>query len=243
MWSKKDLKWLKQNYPAVKKLASGALSGPLVFRMLFKDGNRYINPSDELVAKGNSIYISAMYNVSIEHQGNTSFPKVFETSGKIQAVANSKGLRMIDLHTFPNDNDALCLASPMVTYPAAMNGISLQAYVEDFLIPYLFAQEHFAKTDIWPWGDLSHGLIGHLEWLGRIDQPVLRDAKVMLLNIGGIEKPGHFHDLFSIRPRFHKPCICGSKKKFRKCHPDAKTGITVVRKYLYSRKLDLTDFI
>lgn len=241
MWSEDDLKWLAANYPAVKVRSSTILEGSLVFRMLFRDGSRYINPSPELLVSGGGAFISGIYGVKIEHEGKGYFPKAFETGGKIKATATSKGLRLIDLHIFPGD-DSLCLASPMVTHSTVAAGLSLQQYMEDFLIPYFFAQEYFAKNNTWPWGDLSHGIFGHLEWLGRIAHPTTDDVNSTLINIKSQLKEEHFKAPFAVRPRMHHQCLCGSRKRFRDCHPDAKKGITEVRKLVYSRKVSLDDY-
>ncbi len=241
MWSKSDLKWLVISYPALKLKPGGALEGPLVFRMLFLDGNRYVNPSAELLAEGGGTYISGYYHVKIERKDKKLFPVVFETSGKIDAVVAEKDLKPVDLHLFPKDR-SLCLASPMVVHPAAAEGLSLQRYFEDFLIPYFFAQRYFAKWNKWPWGDLSHDSLGHLEWLGRINHPSRQDAHLTLKGVHLTEKDEHFERLFSTRPRMHKPCICESGKKFKGCHPDVKQAITEIRKLIYSRKIDLADY-
>ena len=242
MWSKSDLAWLASNYPSLKKQEDGAFEGPLVFRMLFLDGNRYINPSPDLVAEGRGSFISAMYHVRIEPSSRRNFPRTLETAGKIQAVATAKGLAMVDLHTIPNDNHSLCLASPMAIQAAVNKGFSLKDYVEDFLIPYFFAQEYFAKNDTWPWGDLSHGIFGHLEWLGRLEHSTVGDVSSTLKNIKPHLKDEHFEIPFAVRPRMHYECLCGSKKKFRDCHPDVKRGITEVRKMIYSKKINLSDY-
>lgn len=241
MWSNKDMKWLAVNHPAIKLKPGGNLEGPLVFRMLFFEGSRYINPSAELLAKGVGTYISGFYDIKIERQNKKSFPKAFETSGRINEVVTKKGLEPVDLHLFPKDG-SLCLASPMVIYPAAAEGLSLQQYFEDFLIPYFFAQRYFAKWSKWPWGDLSHNLLGHLEWLSRIDHPTRHDAHLTLLGVHQTEKNEHFERLFLVRPRMHKPCICDSGKKFKDCHPDVKQGITEVRKLIYSGMIDLAGY-
>jgi hypothetical protein len=241
MWSKKDLKWLAANYPAVKVKPGGVLEGTLVFRMLFRDGNRYVNPTSELLAEGEGTFTASAYNVRVVHKGKKEFPKTFETGGKIQAVADKKVMKMIDLHIYPDDG-ALCLASPMVTYPLVANGFSLQQYVEDFLIPYLFAQQYFDKNEHWPWGDLSHGVSGHLEWLSRIDHPSAGDVNIALAHIQTLVKGEHFEELFSVRSRMHLQCTCKSGKKFRDCHPDAKQGITEVRKMIYSGRINLSDY-
>lgn len=241
MWSKKDLKWLAANYPAIKVKSGGALEGTLVFRMLFRDGSRYVNPTSKLLSDGKGTFIASAYNVRIECKDKEEFPKTFETGGKIQEVANKKEVSMIDLHIYPDDG-ALCLASPMVTYPLAVNGFSLQQYIEDFLIPYLFAQQYFDKNGHWPWGDLSHGVLGHLEWLGRVDQPTASDVNIALAHIHSLVKGVHFEALFSTRSRLHLACVCKSGRKFRDCHPDAKQGITEVRKKIYSGKTKLNNY-
>lgn len=102
---------------------------------------------------------------------------------------------------------------------------NLRVFIEDFIIPYLFAQSHFKNTQKWLWGDLSHDYVGLLEWLGR--QVKLCDEDTILTYLGLISLKGKE---FIKRVMKHKikdniRCYCKSNKKQNDCHPELKLAI------------------
>ncbi len=242
MWSANDLKWLNEKYPGLKKTASNILEGRVSFRMLRVNGQYFINPSTDQIEQSTSpdyLYLCGSYEISIEHQPKT-LPIAREIGGKITGVAAKLGKKNIDMHLYPDGT--LCLAAPMDLDIEFIKGFKLETYIDKFLVPYLFAQTYYAKRQIWIWGELSHGIWGLLEWLGRREDYVPGDALVTyprLLEYAKREN-ADVKALLSIRCRNHKPCPCGSNKKTRKCHPDVQQGISRLRSAISSGKIDLS---
>lgn len=235
MWSSTDLKWLKANYPGLKPKSDKVLEGRLSYKMLRSNGNYLINPPIDEIQRTDTpdyLYICDTYHIKIEW-GDEKYPKSYEVGGKLKTVAKKLKKGTIDMHQYPQD-DGLCIAAPMVLDRTFIKGFSLKNYIEDFLIPYLFAQTHYAKTEEWLWGDLGHGIWGLLEWLGRKSKPDKADIILTYLNLTKYGKIEQIKTILGSRCRNHKPCPCGSGKKTRKCHPEFPTAISLLRSGLSS---------
>jgi len=236
MWSPNDLKWLKENYPGLKQISDTTIEGRISYRALRLKGEYFVNPSSEQIQSTNSsgyLYLCDTYNVRIEWESKDSlYPTTYDIGGKISEVARKSGKNPIDMHQF--QNGSLCLAAITDLGVIFCAGFNLKVYVEEFLIPYLFAQTYYGKKQKWLWGDLSHGVWGLLEWLGRkdkLDDIDIRSTYEMLKIFGGKEK---MMEVLSVRCRNHKPCPCGLGKKTRNCHPDVQQGIARIRNAMSS---------
>ncbi len=244
MWSSSDLKWLKENYPAVKKIAPHKLEGRVSFQMLRSNGQYFFSPSPTQIQQSTGpdyLYLCGSYEIRIERDQSKGFPISRETGGKLAAVAVKLGKDNKDMHLYPDGT--LCLAAPMELDIEFDRGFKLETYIEKFLVPYLSAQTYYAKKQIWVWDDLSHGIWGLLEWLGRkkdyISDYALR-TYIRLL-IYAKQENGDVRAILSIRCRNHKPCPCGSNKKTSICHPDVQLGIARLRSAISSGLIDTSS--
>ncbi len=235
MLTDNDLLWLKSNYPSLKQTKPDTIEGRLSFRMLRFNGSYIVNPSIESLEKTSSkdyLYIFDSYQVRIEWEKGKP-PLVFETGKKLAKVAKRLNIKnLLDMHQF-QETGALCLASPMQLQHAFRAKVQLEALVEDFIVPYLFAQSHFAKTKEWIWDNLSHGYWGLIEWLGRqsrYDDNETQETYNFLWPNGNKEE---IIKILKSRYRGYKICRCGSGRKIRECHPDRQLGIARIRGALH----------
>ncbi len=230
MWTTEDLLWLTTNYPSLKQKTSNIIEGRLSFRMLRLNGKYVVNPGSDLLARTKTkdyLYIFDTYNVRIEWKKDHTLPIVFETGGKLADVAKLLNKRLIDMHQF--EDGALCLASPIELRRAFPDKVKLDILIENFVIPYLFAQSYFAKHKKWIWGDLSHGYWGLIEWLGqqsRYDDDETKEIHNLLWDYGNNDDIAL---VLGIRYRAYKPCLCMSGKKVRECHPYRQLGLARIR--------------
>lgn len=238
MWSASDLKWLEEKYPALKKISPHKLEGRVSFQMLRLNNQFFVNPSLSQIQQSTTpdyLYLCGSYEVCIEKNNPNNFPISREIGGKLAAVATRLGKNNKDMHLY--QDGTFCLAAPMELDIEFSRGFSLPVYIENFLVPYLFAQAYYAKKQVWIWGDLSHGIWGLLEWLGRKKNYIPVDAQLTYsrLLFYAQEEKTDIKKLLDIRCRNHKPCPCGSNKKTRKCHPDVQQGIARLRNAVSSR--------
>ena len=126
------------------------------------------------------------------------FPKVIETSQKIERIANR--------HVFV-DTNTLCFAVVAEERMKCRNEINLLWFLNTVLVPRL-AEEYRVNNGERYSHEYSHGPKGDLEFYSekfKTQSPVEVIRLLKLILVGGFPKP------------FEK-CICGSDLKFKKCH-------------------------
>jgi hypothetical protein len=126
------------------------------------------------------------------------FPKVLETSGKIE--------RTQDRHVFPQ-TDNLCFAVEVEEHMKCRRGITTRWFLDTVLVPRL-AEEYIVNNGGSYAHEFSHGPLGDFEFYFlkfKTKNPahVIRFLKLIL--DGAL--PKHF-----------ERCSCGSGLKFKKCH-------------------------
>lgn len=243
MWTTEDLLWLTINYPGLKQITPNTIEGRLSFQMLRLNGKYFVEPEINLIERTNTrdyLYICDTYSVRITWENDTSLPTVFETGGKLSAIAERLGItNLADMHQF-QDTGAVCLASHVEMKRAFAGKKSLDILIEQFIIPYFFAQSYFAKHKKWLWGDLSHGIWGLIEWLGRKSVCDDRDIIETFNELWAYGHPVAIFKLLKKRCRGYWKCSCKSGKKIRECHPDRQLGMARIRGAI-SRGILLTN--
>lgn len=231
MWTKSDLKWLASNYPELKEIRPGVIEGRLAFQMLRSNNTYVVNPSTQQISDltpPDYLYLCDTYKVRITWPKDAPFPTAHEVGGKLASVAKRLNKSLMDMHQYEADG-GLCLAAIMQLERTFRKGFKLDVFIEEFLIPYLFAQTHYARTQEWLWGELEHGSWGLLQWLGRENQYDDRDIFTTYAYVKSQIGAEATDRLLRVRPRGHHKCLCGSNKKTRDCHPDVQQGIIKIR--------------
>lgn len=124
-----------------------------------------------------------------------SLPKTFEIEGRIPK----------DFHRF--QDDALCLGAPLEVKAKFRKRPTLFGYVDNCVIPYLYSYSYKCKFGKLPFGELSHGGKGLLEFyqnLFDIKDPRRVQRFLQILSLG------KYLD--------HTRCSCGSGRRLRICH-------------------------
>lgn len=124
-----------------------------------------------------------------------SVPTVKETAGAIPDT----------FHRDPVSGD-LCLAAPVELRRVFAQGRTLLHFINRLLIPYLFSYTYYRAHDELPHGELSHGLLGLLEYY----QDFFNTGPVTAMKLLKPLADGIF-------PQMSK-CPCGSGKLVKACH-------------------------
>jgi hypothetical protein len=233
VWNNVDFDWLNNHYPSLKLQPDGSLVGKLTFQFLRSGSAYFIDPSPELIENSRAkdyLYICDSYQIRIAWLKANEWPAAFELKGRLAAVAAKRNLQLIDMHQF--NSGALCLAAPMAIDVHFQEQIELSEYVQVFLIPYLAAQSFFEKEGVWLWGELHHGSLGLIQWLGRNTGYTDADIVATYSRVSDQKDGDTIMQAIAKRPRGHHLCICGSGKKFRVCHPDMLYGLALLRRGL-----------
>ena len=114
-------------------------------------------------------------------------------------------------------------------------GYSLESHVNELLIPYFYAQTYFSRYGKWPWGELSHGFVGLLQWLGREPDPTSQDIQDVYYWI----LTNYQSDVAKVTGVIteHPRCaLCGLPIRTRLHHPSAWKGIMLIQGWLRRAK-------
>ncbi len=166
-----------------------------------------VSSSFSLAVSG-KLSFSAQYNgVSIQDEYVVEIT-VPEDYPEILPTAKEIGGRISkDFHTYPDNT--LCLGSPIETRIKFSKQETLLGFVEDLLIPFLYAYSYKEKCGEMPYGELSHGVNGILESYKGLFQ--INDDLAVI---------GFLKILADDNYRGHISCPCGSNIKLRNCHGD-----------------------
>lgn len=126
-------------------------------------------------------------------------PKTFEIGGRV--------CRRDEYHI--NKSGDMCLAAPLELKKRFIINPTLLHFVKELVVPFLYAfsyQERFGKR---PWGELSHGGKGLLEYYQDVFNT--KDLRITLRLLKMLVEGSY---------RGHLPCPCGSSSKLRHCHGD-----------------------
>lgn len=110
-----------------------------------------------------------------------------------------------EFHT--NSDGALCLGSPMAVKQTFSRNPTLLGYVENLVIPFFYAFFYKIRFGELPFGELSHGGEGLLEYYLELFGITESSGVLGLLRI-----------LVDDDYRGHLPCPCKSKAIVRNCH-------------------------
>ena len=150
------------------------------------------------------------------------FPEVIETGGKIERIPQR--------HLFVRNNNELCLGVPPEIYLRCRNGITIEWFMENVLMPRL-AEEYNVNHGGAYLNEYPHN---RTEALWRFYSTVLKtnDRDLILLLLDGI--------ISNRLPKGFQPCLCGGNQKFKKCHRNcANELIPLGREYLSEQLLIL----
>jgi hypothetical protein len=227
--------WLKNNYPELKIKKEGLIKGDLVFCMKYNEKTserRILNPSEYSSKNG---LIKDRYKIEI-YLNKKTIPEVKETAGRIEKNAKKTGKKIGDLH-LNEDTKTACLCSPLEIKQYLPEGFILKDFFNNLLIPFFYAQSFFEINGRWPlWGEYSHGINGILESFGNLSNKEVTDEiiKICLLVLKRSENKEKYIEMLSKKGEIkgHWNCICGSGKKFRKCHEGVFRGLWRLKKVI-----------
>lgn len=134
------------------------------------------------------------------------FPLVFEIGGRLP--------HNIDWHVFPDGH--CCIKSYPEEIYICRQGISLQHFIVNQIVPYFFNQKYRELHGFFL-HERKHGDAGNLQFF----EDIFRTSDLYVIGNGLLTlwKNG--------LPNRVSKCFCGSGKKYRKCHKDALLKMSV----------------
>lgn len=123
-------------------------------------------------------------------------PEAFETGGRIPASFH----RHVD--------GALCLGSPTALRLAVARAPTIEAFLAQVVIPYLYGHAYYARFGTMPYGELAHGAAGLNADFIRLFRMPDRTKVSDLLTLAGLHR----------RVANKRRCPCGSGVRLGRCH-------------------------
>lgn len=231
-WTPADLGAVTHEFPSLVVVDAGSISGNLNICGAMRGGTLVLNPSetDLLDAEAQATFLVDSFRVEISSDPRGPHLKVL--GSRIPETAVRLGLELIDLHVY--SDQSVCFAAPQQIEADWASGMAPIEFTRRYVLPFLYQQAFFDRHGRWPWGELAHGSLGLLEWLGRKSTPTNGDVMRTIL---WLEASGEkARKLIQHRARRHHRCPCGSGKQLRDCHPDLKPGIDIVRSWIAQGK-------
>lgn len=241
-----DKEWLRSKYPLLKLTVSDIgipeINGLLNFDMIYdkKTDEYVISPGDDVSYNGVRIKDSYKIKVIFQKNANSQLPQVYETGARITTLANKRSLPIRDLHINGNRSVCLCIVDREMEY--FTSGFSLGDFFNKLVIPFFYEQSYFRKNSIWPWGEYAHGIFGVIERYGEAENHSKSETIEIFNRIVSSDKWFLICPVLKKRKYIqdYKKCFCGSRKKFRDCHPKVIAGILRLKydliKYMISHK-------
>ncbi|HSN66320.1 MAG TPA: SEC-C domain-containing protein [Fusibacter sp.] len=169
---------------------------------LTRNKNREYSVSGILVfsASYNDVIIEDKFEICIDipMQYPSVPPSVKETGGRIFS----------SFHVNPEIN-TLCLGAPLEVKRKFLAEKNLVGFVEKLIIPFLYSYSYYEKNQRVPFGELSHGTRGILDYYKELFQTNNSQAVLNFLKL-----------LISNSYRKNDLCPCRSGKPLEKCHAD-----------------------
>ncbi len=199
-----DTEWIKAQYPKLQiNQLEKVITGEIDFTRSYE---------------GYEISDSYTIKISLKTSGGSMLPKVYEVSNKIFDIAKRHKMDLIDLHI--NTDGSFCTVIQEREHELFAGGFTIQEFMKNAVEHFLFQISYFDKEGKFPWGEYAHGFLGYFELYaeGDIDTEKLLEV---------LDKKELIQALLTSR---QSPCLCGSGKKLRKCHPWVFRGITKLKR-------------
>jgi len=216
MLTHEDEQWLRTAYPRLVRDPKG-IAGILEFKATYDPkNNRFLILAEDVAGSASGVALSSQFKIRIEERNDKTFsslPAVFVEE-----------LEASDKRHFGQKDKSACLCSPFVEDGFLQPELQFRAFLEQLVIPFLYAQVFYSLNEHWPWSEYAHGATGLLEAYSEMaGQAKTEDCLRLLRQDRAWER---IKSTLRQRPyiKGHTPCFCPKMDHMRRCHPGALRG-------------------
>lgn len=207
-----EISKVQKKYPGISRTAPDTVEGELNLDAVYEN-----------------LRLRDNYHIRItaSNPHSARIPALWEIGNRTPAIANKFGIQ--DLRTLHrNPEGSACVCVKQVEKQKFPPGSTLIRYLEELAVPYLYGLTFFEKHGRWPWGDYSHGSLGLFEYYAENTAPqTCEDIEYILPSIRREINWKEYHKQLR-KPSGDRSCLCGSGKKFSKCHSRAWEGLQIM---------------
>ena len=202
----KDRRWLLIHLPdLLHDTKANLLVGELGLCASYDATSRRLSIGED-ADQNHPSFVSDAFAIEVELNsiGPEGWPKVRETGGRRQDIAEREGVDAIDLHFY--SDGSCCLGLRL--YPERR--LTIDGLMTRLVVPFFYRLSYTDKHGLEAgrrdlWGEYSHGEAGFDEYLREL----LRMSR---------QSPGR-----------NDRCPCGSGQKYKRCHVDEVTAFRLRR--------------
>lgn len=249
-----DLEFLKNIQPGLTLIKGDdknpdRLMGQFVFRSSY---NSELKKFD-IIADQDGITLCGSFQIEIIFHPFPLIPEVRETGGYIRETHLRTGVSFADLHIKDHKTITACLCAPMQEMMLINGGkLDFPEFIRT-VYHFFYYQVYFREYKKEPWLTYSHGDRGVYENASHVlnsvtkfahnkvnDESVLwlyfdsrlftaqPDKAFINIIMGSIQKK-LIHNILNYKVNFSNfYCVCGSGKKFKRCHPHSFYGLKML---------------
>ena len=194
-----------------------------------KENNTYVFGEGEEIKK-HSNFFDDHFAVQIEEDKNGFLPDVKDVGGRLEKIRKKLVKSNPDMHFYASGS--ICIAGPIDVILYKKSKKSFTDFMRELVQPFFYDQLHHENFETWPRGEYLHGVWGSIQNFGRLDEDNQKEVFEDLLKVIKISKDPAVMEILEHKKNVkgHTPCLCGSKKILRKCHPELFKGLWTLRK-------------
>ncbi|HOQ43338.1 MAG TPA: SEC-C domain-containing protein [Smithellaceae bacterium] len=161
----------------------------------------------EWVLKGILDFSACYENTKIQDSFQIEISISAEYSRELPAAKETGGRIPLDPDFHINPDGSFCLGAPVDIKRKFAQEPTLLGFINNLVIPFLFSFSYRERNGAMPYGELSHGGQGLVEYYLKYFDITSELSVLRLIGILATDKYRGHHD-----------CPCGSGKRIRKCH-------------------------
>jgi len=229
MLRKEDEEWLERAHPRLVPDATG-ITGILTFRATYNPGiSRFLLLADGVPDTVGGVTLCGEFTIRITQRR--------DASGSALPALHVDGVDAIADRHF--GQGIACLCSPFEEGEFLQPEFSLRKYIEELVVPFLYAQVFYSDNKCWPWPEYSHGAVGLLESYAKRPEEIDAGECLRWLRAQGVWQRVRAALAQKSNIGGHTPCFCPKKEPMRRCHPEALRGAQLLREEIRASKIEI----
>jgi len=159
--NKDETLYLRDKFPRLThNRESGSITGMIRIAACYNEQTKkFFRDHKELPEEEQKNFIEASFDIKIEPQPEGEIPKVYETGGKMDAMASDLGIPREDLHV--NPDGSCCLG--IFRSPARIKDLQTIQGILEVTESFFYHATFRARHGREPWPGLGHGPQGEIE--------------------------------------------------------------------------------
>ena len=198
-----DLEWLALFCPGLLyDAAIHEIAGDIAFCAAYDSSLGRLRIGDDAAHRQLGSFLCDSFSLRIDLAAidSNGWPRVYEVGGRHKEISSKHDVQPIDLHFYPDGSCCLGIRFSPERH------LTIESFMDELVIPFFYRLSYVdkhglvaARGDLW--GEYGHGEDGIREYINEVLSMATRE-------------PGR-----------NELCLCGSGRKYKRCHLDDVTSL------------------